>query len=90
MGEEMSSTFRAAAKALSENPALHAKVISASSPEERATHFKDAGIDVPTHADVNSHMANIAGGTGYTPGGEPDPFGTPPPNVAAAAGAAAA
>jgi len=86
----MSATFRAAAKALADNPSLHAKVVSASTPEERATHFKDAGIDVPTHADVNSHMAGVAGGTGYTPGGAADPIGTPPPNIAAAAGAAAA
>jgi hypothetical protein len=85
----MSATFRAAAKALADNPSLHAKVISASTPEERAAHFREAGIDVPTHADVNSHMADVDGGTGYTRYGAPDPFGTPPSNVTAAAGAAA-
>ena len=56
-----SATFKAAAKALSDNPALLAKVKTAGSPEERAAHFRDAGIAVPTHADVNSHMADVAG-----------------------------
>jgi len=58
----MSATFKAAAKALSDNAELFAKVRNASSAEERAAHFKDAGIAVPTHADVNSYMADIAGG----------------------------
>jgi hypothetical protein len=55
----MSAAFTAALKALSENPALHAKVISASSPEERAAHFRDAGVAVPTHEDVNSYLASM-------------------------------
>ena len=58
----MSATFQAAAKALSENPELLAKVTSAGSAEERQAHLKAAGVAVPTHADVNSHMGNVAGG----------------------------
>jgi len=55
----MSATFTAALKALSENPILRAKVISASSPEERAAHFRDAGVALPNHGDVNSHLASM-------------------------------
>jgi hypothetical protein len=62
----MSATFKAAAKALSDNPALLAKVSAAGSAEERQAHFKAAGIAVPTHADVNSHMADVAGGSETT------------------------
>ena len=58
----MSATFQAAAKALSENPDLLANVMAAGSAEERQAHFRDAGVAVPTHADVNSHMANVSGG----------------------------
>jgi hypothetical protein len=73
----MSATFKAAAKALSDNPALLAKVSAAGSAEERQAHFKAAGIAVPTHADVNSHMADVAGGSSNT-------------SIATAAGPAAA
>ena len=58
----MSAVYRAAVKALSENPDLLAKVTSAGSAEERQAHLRSAGIEVPTHADVNSHMSNVAGG----------------------------
>jgi len=60
----MSATFRAAAKALSDNPDLLAKVTSAGSAEERQAHLKAAGVSVPTHAEVNSHMADVAGAGG--------------------------
>jgi len=63
----MSATFRAAAKALSDNPDLLAKVTSAGSAEERQAHLKAAGVSVPTHAEVNSHMADVAGAEGGTP-----------------------
>jgi hypothetical protein len=82
-GEQMSATFQAAAKALSENPELLAKVTSAGSAEERQAHFRDAGVAVPTHADVNSHMSDVAGGSTTT-----DWIGAVAP--AAASGAAAA
>lgn len=60
----MSTTFVAATKALAADPELFAKVSTASSPEGRAAHFRAAGVDVPTHADVNSHLANMAGVAG--------------------------
>ena len=65
-----SATFKAAAKALSDDPVLFEKVRTAGSAEERAAHLRDAGIAVPTHADVNSHMADVAGGqsSSYGPG----------------------
>ena len=64
-----SATFKAAAKALSDDPVLFEKVRTAGSAEERAAHLRDAGIAVPTHADVNSHMADVAGaGTPITEG----------------------
>ena len=81
----MSATFRAAARALADDPALHAKVVSASTSEERTAHFKDAGIEVPTHADVNSHVADMAGVAGGTGG-----FYSSPTSIAAAAGASSA
>ena len=86
----MSATFRAAAKALSDNPALLAKVTASGSAEERAAHFKSAGISAPNHADVNSHMADVAGGLTTESGGY---ISTLPPGYTyanAAAGAAAA
>ncbi len=69
----MSTTFVAAAKALANDPELFAKVSTAGSPEERAAHLRAAGVEVPTHADVNAHVANmagVAGGYGETPGEE--------------------
>lgn len=60
----MSTTFAAATKALSDNPELLAKVRTAGSPEERAAHFRAAGVEVPTHADVNANLANMAGVAG--------------------------
>jgi hypothetical protein len=65
----MSETFTATAKAMSDDPDLRAKVMSAGSAEERAGILRDAGVDIPSHADVNSGYANLsdvsgAGGTG--------------------------
>jgi hypothetical protein len=82
----MSATFQAAAKALSENPDLLANVMAAGSAEERQAHLRAAGVTVPTHADLNSHMANVAGGwnSGY------DPMIETGATIAAGAAAAAA
>ena len=85
----MSATFRAAAKALSENPDLLAKVTSASSAEERQAHLSAAGVAVPTHVDVNSHMSDVAGGA-YSPTNPIANTVVPAAVPAAAAGAAAA
>jgi len=60
----MSATFAAATQALANDPELFAKVTTAGSPEERAAHLRAAGVAVPTHADVNSHLANMAGVAG--------------------------
>jgi hypothetical protein len=60
----MSTTFAAATKALSDNPELLDKVSKAGSAEERAALLTTAGVAVPTHADVNSHLANMAGVAG--------------------------
>ena len=60
----MSGTFAAATKALSDNPELLDKVSKAGSAEERAALLTAAGVEVPTHADVNAHMANMAGVAG--------------------------
>jgi hypothetical protein len=60
----MSATFTAAAKALTNDPELSAKMKTAGSAEERVALFKAAGVTVPTHADVNSHLANMTGVAG--------------------------
>lgn len=60
----MSTTFAAATKALQNDPELFAKVTKAGSAEERAAHLRAAGVEVPTHADVNAHLANMAGVAG--------------------------
>jgi hypothetical protein len=60
----MSSTVAAASKALANDPELLAKVTTAGSAEERAAHFRAAGVEVPTHADVNAHFADMAGVAG--------------------------
>ncbi len=57
----MSTTYAAAAKALANDPELLAKVTKAGSAEERAALLSAAGVAVPTHADVNAHLANMAG-----------------------------
>lgn len=86
----MSATFNAAAQALSEDPALRNKVMSAGTAEERAAILREAGVAVPTHADVNAahaDMAGVAGGGGYKTGTIADPIVSSAP---AAAGASAA
>ena len=57
----MSTEFAKTAKALGENPELLAKVSSAGSAEERANMLREAGLTVPTPADVNEHLATMAG-----------------------------
>ena len=57
----MSATFNAAAKALSENVELRNQVMSAGSASERAALLSEAGVTVPTHADLNAAHANMAG-----------------------------
>ena len=85
----MSATFKAAAKALNDNPALAAKVMSVGTPAERAEILKAAGIPVPTHADVNSHHASLSDVSGA---GSATFTGAIPvmTQVASAAGASAA
>lgn len=60
----MSEVFNAAAQALSNDPALRERVMSASSAEERAQILRDAGVQVPTHAEVNSGVNALAGVAG--------------------------
>lgn len=86
----MSATFNAAAQALADNPELRNKVMSAGSAEERAAILRDAGVEVPTHADVNAAHAEMAGIAG---GGKTTNIinaSAPAAAPAAAAGAAAA
>ena len=59
------STFHEAAKALAANDDLRNKVMTAGSAEERANVLREAGVAVPSHADVNAahaEMAGVAGG----------------------------
>ena len=71
----MSATFTSAAKALNDNPALAAKVMSVDTPAERAEILKAAGVAVPSHADVNSHYASLSDVSGAgTSGGSLEPL----------------
>ena len=65
---DMSATFNETAKALSENAELRIAVMSVESAEERAAILREAGVPVPTHADLNAAHANMAGvdGAGIT------------------------
>ena len=84
----MSTAFVSAIKAMGDNPELLAKVSSAGSSEERASILRAAGVEVPTHADVNAHlMADVAGGTAAQSHATTIEFGSA---SAVAAGAAAA
>jgi len=56
----MSTVIQETAKALKENPELAAKLASTDSPEERATLLREAGLAVPTKADVEAHEASAA------------------------------
>ena len=62
------STFHEAAKALAANDDLRNKVMTAGSAEERANVLREAGVAVPSHADVNAAHAEMAGVSG---GGSP-------------------
>ncbi len=55
----MSTTFAETAKAISENPAVVAQLQTVTTPEARQEILKAAGIPIPTHADVNAHMATL-------------------------------
>ena len=86
----MSDTFSATAQALNDNPELRNKVMSAGSAEERASILRDAGVPVPTHADVNAAHANMAGIAGGGKTTNTIAASAPAVAPAAAAGAAAA
>ena len=60
----MSVTFNETAKALAENADLRNAVMSVESAEERAAILREAGVPVPTHADINAAHADMAGGDG--------------------------
>ncbi|MFY9331949.1 MAG: hypothetical protein WAO41_09770 [Candidatus Nanopelagicales bacterium] len=67
----MSNTYHETAKALAENDELRDKVMAAGSAEERAAVLRDAGVPVPTHADINAahaeaNMAGVDGGNTTT------------------------
>ena len=85
----MSATFKAAAKALNDNPALATKVMAVDTPAERAEILKAAGITVPTHADVNSHYASLSDVSGAGNASSPV-YATTPAAVPAASAAFAA
>ena len=61
------STFHEAAKALAANDDLRNKVMTAGSAEERANVLREAGVAVPSHADVNAAHAEMAGVSGGGP-----------------------
>ena len=61
------STFHEAAKALAANDDLRNKVMTAGSAEERANVLREAGVAVPSHADVNAAHAEMAGVAGGNP-----------------------
>ena len=63
-----SSTFHETAKALAANDDLRNKVMTAGSAEERANVLREAGVAVPSHADINAAHAEMAGVSG---GGSP-------------------
>jgi len=82
----MSATFQETASALANDPDLRAKVLAATTADERAAILRDAGVAVPTHADVNSHTDNsLAGVAG---GGTTSEVAAAAPAAAGAAGAA--
>ena len=60
----MSEKYDAAVAAMSSNEELRKKVLSATSAEERAGHLRDAGLDIPTHEEVNSRHSDLADVTG--------------------------
>ena len=60
----MATNYDAAVTALSSNEELRKKVMSATSAEERAGHLRDAGLDIPTHEEINSRHSDLADVTG--------------------------
>jgi len=66
----MSDNIDGVVAALSSNEELRNKVMSSTSAEERAGHLRDAGLDIPTHEEVNSRHTDLAdiigGGSGTT------------------------
>ena len=85
-GVLMSTTFQETAKALQDNPELKAKVLTANSAEDRANILREAGVAVPTHADVNAHHNALEGVDG---GGKTTSQAAAAAPVAAAGAAAA-
>ena len=60
----MATNYDAAVTALSSNEELRKKVMSATSAEERAGHLRDAGLEIPTHEEINSRHSDLADVTG--------------------------
>ena len=58
------SNFAAAMTAIGNDPQLQARVMAANSAQERQVILSEAGIALPTHADVNAHHANLAAASG--------------------------
>jgi len=67
----MTTNYEAAVTALSSNEELRKKVLSATSAEERAGHLRDAGLDIPTHEEINSRHSDLADVTGAGTGTVP-------------------
>ena len=63
----MSTNYDAVVAAMSSNEELRKKVLSATSAEERAGHLRDAGLDIPTHEEVNSRHSDLADVSGGQP-----------------------
>ena len=61
----MSEKYNATVAALSTNEELRTKVMGSSSAEERAGHLRAAGLEVPTHDEINSRvhsdLADVSG-----------------------------
>jgi|GEM_PF-5419910 hypothetical protein len=60
----MSANYEAAVAAMSSNEELRNKVMTSTSAEERAGHLRDAGLDIPTHEEINSRHSDLADVTG--------------------------
>ena len=82
----MSATFQETAAALANNPELRAKVLAATTADERAAILREAGVAVPSHDDVNSHTDNTL--AGVAGGGTTSEVAAAAPEAAGAAGAA--
>jgi hypothetical protein len=82
----MSATFQETAAALANNPERRAKVLAATTADERAAILREAGVAVPSHDDVNSHTDNTL--AGVAGGGTTSEVAAAAPAAAGAAGAA--